>query len=959
MREINKDAYIENITKVSVKNQEHFLDILSKGDKNRKIAETKLNHNSSRSHSIFKIEIKNTKFFSILNLVDLAGSENVSKANTQGIRFKEGSNINKSLLSLSNVISQLSSKKNSFVNYRDSKLTRLLQNSLSGNSKTMIICTISQNKSNYNETWNTLNFGARAKCIKTTIKVNEVKDKNKLISENTALKSKIKELEKQVNSNSLSPIKNNRKELFKSHNKNITSVKRDISMKHSNIINNISNSEFDSNNETGKLSLLLNEFSQLKNLILKTAKKEDYVTDSNINKFMTDNKAFGFNNNSNFSNFGNFNNNNNVMNTSFNNKYTNPYLQQSSKPALNEFSLLQSNSNCNSVVSTLNSNHYLSSKLSDSAKKIKEESNRINNMIMLSNKKPMETNYNSNIYNSSFNNPYTTNYNSYSNYNSSNSNINMNSYNLQIQYKELKEAYSKQMLQHDIQIKDLKSHLHNTISQNEAALKESEDKIYYLTQEKDSIKTILHSKEKEIFDLYNKIKQMEVSNNIQKETIRKLEQHQQNSKFNNTYSSSMLNEVNENNSILMKELKEKKEEIASLNERINELIEENSSNVVNLERFKNEKIEIETQFKLSKNNSDRISSENRMLRSENESYKNEIHNLKNKKKASNITKTTPMYTLNQNNNKSSVLETPQNSNKSSNNSSSHNSSSTLNSNNTSSTFTNKDYISLKTELKEKEKLIKELTDKLNSNKGLIEDTKDIKNTSSENNVNEELNILKSENKDLQELIDEVFTKMKEMQNELDEKDLEIAELRNNKDSRKNLTYNKSVKCFTNNEKDENMTVENTLGNPSIPKQHSEFTAVSNFSFQEPIPNNNTYSITSKKSNLYSCDQTAIDDCNNDLKLSEDDFVIKENKALMSNNKKSSILNSCLEKTNKSSQQSNSYLSQKRQLSSYKGYLNKKREEICNKGTTKGPGLNNFENIIKNIKPSSFNYGIKK
>jgi len=82
-----------------------------------------------------------------INLVDLAGSEGVSKTRSEGIRFREGSNINKSLLALSKVIQRLSTCQNKnkvFINYRDSKLTRILQPSLGGNSQTIVICTLSQ-----------------------------------------------------------------------------------------------------------------------------------------------------------------------------------------------------------------------------------------------------------------------------------------------------------------------------------------------------------------------------------------------------------------------------------------------------------------------------------------------------------------------------------------------------------------------------------------------------------------------------------------------------------------------------------------------------------------------------------------------------------------------------------------------------------------------------------------------
>lgn len=86
---------------------------------------------------------------STLNLVDLAGSEGVNKTQADGLRLREGSNINRSLLALSNVINKLSTQSKQFINFRDSKLTRILQKSLNGNSNTSIICTVTQTIGSY------------------------------------------------------------------------------------------------------------------------------------------------------------------------------------------------------------------------------------------------------------------------------------------------------------------------------------------------------------------------------------------------------------------------------------------------------------------------------------------------------------------------------------------------------------------------------------------------------------------------------------------------------------------------------------------------------------------------------------------------------------------------------------------------------------------------------------------
>ncbi len=203
---ITKGIFVENLTEIHTESLEKAIHLLMQGDNVKITAETKLNDKSSRSHAIFRIIIivkknedgKTKTFTSQFNLIDLAGSENVSKAKTEGLRLREGSNINKSLLALSNVIHSLSSAK-SFVNYRDSKLTRLLQPALAGNSKTMIICTLSQSLNAYQESLNTLHFGAKAKSIKTSIKINEVIDeKSRVLLENSQLKHKIRQLEEMI-----------------------------------------------------------------------------------------------------------------------------------------------------------------------------------------------------------------------------------------------------------------------------------------------------------------------------------------------------------------------------------------------------------------------------------------------------------------------------------------------------------------------------------------------------------------------------------------------------------------------------------------------------------------------------------------------------------------------------------------------------------------------------------------
>ena len=132
---------------------------MEQGDESKNIAETRLNESSSRSHTVFRINLQSRSVndsdpkirLSQLNLVDLAGSEGVSRTQADGLRLREGSNINRSLLALSNVVNKLSQAGNgkTFINYRDSKMTRILQSALGGNSKTAIICTMTQTLQNY------------------------------------------------------------------------------------------------------------------------------------------------------------------------------------------------------------------------------------------------------------------------------------------------------------------------------------------------------------------------------------------------------------------------------------------------------------------------------------------------------------------------------------------------------------------------------------------------------------------------------------------------------------------------------------------------------------------------------------------------------------------------------------------------------------------------------------------
>ena len=177
-----KGVYVQGLSKHRVGNIPSLEKVLDLGSRNRSVGETLMNVDSSRSHSIFTIEIESSQMMENgkenirvgkLNLVDLAGSERQSKTGATGDRLKEATKINLSLSALGNVISALVDGKSKHIPYRDSKLTRLLQSSLGGNTKTLMVACISPADNNYDETLSTLRYANRAKNIKNKPKINE------------------------------------------------------------------------------------------------------------------------------------------------------------------------------------------------------------------------------------------------------------------------------------------------------------------------------------------------------------------------------------------------------------------------------------------------------------------------------------------------------------------------------------------------------------------------------------------------------------------------------------------------------------------------------------------------------------------------------------------------------------------------------------------------------------------
>ncbi|GLT57953.1 hypothetical protein SLA2020_308860 [Shorea laevis] len=190
-----RGTVVERLIEEILRDKEHLEELLSICEAQRQIGETSLNETSSRSHQILRLTVESSArdysgagnsstLTATVNFVDLAGSERASQTLPAGTRLKEGCHINRSLLTLGTVIRKLSKGRNGqHVPYRDSKLTRILQNSLGGNGRTAIICTMSPALSHVEQSRNTLLFASCAKEVSTNAQVNLVMSDKALVKQ--------------------------------------------------------------------------------------------------------------------------------------------------------------------------------------------------------------------------------------------------------------------------------------------------------------------------------------------------------------------------------------------------------------------------------------------------------------------------------------------------------------------------------------------------------------------------------------------------------------------------------------------------------------------------------------------------------------------------------------------------------------------------------------------------------
>lgn len=179
LREDSNGVVVSGLVLKQIHNADELIELLHLGNTNRTQHPTDANAESSRSHAIFQVHIRmvekrtSTKRTVKLSMIDLAGSERAQSTKCKGLRFKEGANINKSLLALGNCINKLADGCK-HIPYRDSNLTRILKDSLGGNCQTLMIANVSPSSMTFEDTYNTLKYASRAKKIRTTCRQNVI-----------------------------------------------------------------------------------------------------------------------------------------------------------------------------------------------------------------------------------------------------------------------------------------------------------------------------------------------------------------------------------------------------------------------------------------------------------------------------------------------------------------------------------------------------------------------------------------------------------------------------------------------------------------------------------------------------------------------------------------------------------------------------------------------------------------
>ncbi|CAN1190541.1 Kinesin-like protein KIN-7G [Linum perenne] len=231
-----RGTVVERLIEETLRDWNHFQELMSICEAQRQIGETSLNETSSRSHQILRLTIdssaveflgkdKSSTLSATVNFIDLAGSERASQAMSAGMRLKEGCHINRSLLTLGTVIRKLSKGRNGHIPFRDSKLTRILQSSLGGNARTAIICTMSPARTHVEQSRNTLLFASCAKEVSTNARVNVVMTDKALVKQ---LQRELARLENELRSTGSKPVASNVTELLRIKDQEIEKLTKEV-----------------------------------------------------------------------------------------------------------------------------------------------------------------------------------------------------------------------------------------------------------------------------------------------------------------------------------------------------------------------------------------------------------------------------------------------------------------------------------------------------------------------------------------------------------------------------------------------------------------------------------------------------------------------------------------------------------------------------------------------------------
>ncbi|KAL4375845.1 hypothetical protein GQ457_02G006950 [Hibiscus cannabinus] len=231
-----RGTVVEKLTEETLRDWNHFKELLSVCEAQRQIGETSLNETSSRSHQILRVTIessareflgngKSSTLAATVNFIDLAGSERASQTLSAGARLKEGCHINRSLLTLGTVIRKLSKGRNGHIPFRDSKLTRILQSSLGGNARTAIICTLSPARTHVEQSRNTLLFASCAKEVTTNAQVNVVVSDKALVKQ---LQRELARLENELRNARTTSVSSDSAEMLREKDLEIEKLKKEI-----------------------------------------------------------------------------------------------------------------------------------------------------------------------------------------------------------------------------------------------------------------------------------------------------------------------------------------------------------------------------------------------------------------------------------------------------------------------------------------------------------------------------------------------------------------------------------------------------------------------------------------------------------------------------------------------------------------------------------------------------------